>query len=162
MVRFILSTIALIATAIYAPLASAGPYSNDLAKCFVQSSSVDDKTLFVKWMFAELSLNPAVQSLSSITEEQRDVFTRQSVDYYQRLLFKDCRQQTIDALKYEGPTALVYGFQTIGTVAARELMSHPKTQAGMKAVTAAIDKGKMAELYRDAGLAAPETAQPAK
>ncbi|MEO6842372.1 MAG: hypothetical protein ABI192_16625 [Bradyrhizobium sp.] len=80
------------------------------------------------------------------------------------LLFKDCRQQTIDALKYEGPTALVYGFQTIGSVAARELMSHPKTQAGMKAVTAAIDKAKMAELYRDAGMAAPapETVQPAK
>ncbi|SDT14965.1 hypothetical protein [Bradyrhizobium canariense] len=112
----------------------------------------------------ELSLNPSVQPLSSITDEQRDALTRQSVEYYRRLLFTDCRQQTIDALKYEGPVAMTSGFQTIGAVAARELMSHPKTQAGMKALTAAIDKGKMAELYKDAGLPTPgfETVQPAK
>jgi hypothetical protein len=163
MVRLGLSAIALLATAVYAPEALAGPYANDIAKCFVQSSSIDDKTVFVKWMFAELSLNPSVQSLSSITDEQRDALTRKAVEYYQRLLFVDCRQPTVDALKYEGPGALVFGFSIIGQVAARELMNNPKTQAGMAAMSAAVDKEKLAELLKDAGLPAPAgTAQPTK
>ena len=161
--RFILSLIALVATAVYAERALAGPYANDLAKCFVQSSSSDDKTQFVDWMFAELSLNPSVAPFSSITDEQRAAFTRKSADYYQRLLFKDCRQQSIDALKYEGPTALVAGFRLIGEVAVRELMNNPKTRAGMAALSASVDKGKLVELLKEAGLPAPAgTVQPAK
>lgn len=163
MVRFILSLIALVATAVYAQRASAGPYADDLAKCFVQSSSVDDKTLFVEWMFAELSLNPSVAPLTSITDEQRAAFTRKSADYYQRLLFKDCRQQAIDGLKYEGPTAMVAGFRIIGEVAVRELMNNPKTRAGLATLNASLDKEKLVELFKAAGLAAPAgTAQPAK
>ena len=163
MVRFVFSLITLAATAVYSQGASAGPYSNDLAKCFVQSSSLDDKTVFVEWMFAELALNPSVAPLSSITEEQRDTFTQKSVDYYQRLLFKDCRQQSIDALKYEGSTALIFGFETIGQVAARELMNNPKTRAGMAALERNVDKKKLVELFQEAGVAPPAgTTQSAK
>ena len=163
MVRFALSLIALVATAVYAQHASAGPYADDLAKCFVQSSSTDDRTLFVEWMFAELSLNPSVAPLTSITDVQRAAFTQKSADYYQRLLFKDCRQQAIDGLKYEGSTAMVAGFRIIGQVAVRELMNNPKTHAGMAALTASLNKEKLVELYKEAGLAAPAgTAQQAQ
>src|SRR6201999_1820595 len=134
--------IILVGATFYVPYASAGPYANDLAKCFVQSSSTDDKTHFVDWMFAELSLNPSVAPLSSVTDEQRDAFTRKSADYYQRLLFKDCRQQSVDALKYEGTAALVTGFQIMGEVAVRELMNNAKTRAGMATLSASVDKNK--------------------
>jgi hypothetical protein len=162
-VRFFLSLIALVGAAVYAQPASAGPYADDLAKCFVQSSSIDDKTLFIEWMFAELSLNPAVAPLTSITDEQRAVFTRKSADYYQRLLYKDCRHQVIDGLKYEGPSAMAAGFRIIGQVAVREMMNNPNTRAGMAALTASLDKEKLVELYKEAGLAAPAAAAlPAK
>jgi hypothetical protein len=160
-VRFALSLIALVAATICAQRAWAGPYADDLAKCFVQSSSVDDKTLFVEWMFAELSLNPSVAPLTSLTDAQRVAFTQKSADYYQRLMFKDCRQQMIDGLKYEGPAAMTAGFRIIGQVAVREMMSNPKTQAGMAALTKSLNKEKLVELYKEAGLTAPNSiAQP--
>ena len=71
------------------------------------------------------------------------------LEYYQRLLFADCRKPTVDALKYEGAGALVFGFSIIGQVAARELMNNPKTQAGMAAMSAAVDKEKLADKIED-------------
>ena len=163
MVRPILSLIALLATVVYTQPASAGPYADDLAKCFIQSSSSDDKTIFVQWMFGEMTLHPSVQSMSSVTDEQRNSLTQKAADYYQRLIFKDCRQQTIDALKYEGFAAMAFGGQTLGAVATREMMSNPKTQAGLAALNASLDKQKMVELLKDAGLPVPATlTQPAK
>jgi len=36
--------------------AVAGPYSDDLAKCLVRSTTPEDKTLLVQWMFATMAL----------------------------------------------------------------------------------------------------------
>ena len=58
---------------------------------------------------------------------------------------------------------MVSGFRTIGQVAVREQMNNPKTRAGMATLTASLDKEKLVELYKEAGLAAPAgTALPAK
>src|SRR5262249_38877401 len=111
-------------------------------------------------MFAELSLNPAVAPLTAIADEQRATFTRKSADYYQRLLFKDCRQQVLDGLKYEGPPAMVAGFRMIGQVAVREMMNNPNTRAGMASLTASLDKEKLVALYKEAGVTAPAAAAP--
>lgn len=163
MVRPILGLIALIATVVCTQPASAGPYADDLAKCFVQSSTSHDKTVFVQWLFAEISLHPSLQSMSSVTDQQRNSITKEASDYYQRLMFKDCRQQTVAALKYEGVTALLLGFRALGGAAMREMMSNPKTRAGLAAFNTSLDKQKMAELLKDAGLPVPAAStQPTK
>lgn len=144
--------VVLISMASYAERASAGPYSDDLAKCWVQHSSTDDKILFTRWMFAELSLNPALQSMTSITDDQRDALSRAASNYYQRLMFTDCRQQLVDALKYEGPTAIIFASKTLGGVATREMMNNPKTMAGLASLNTNFDKQKMANLLKEAGL----------
>jgi hypothetical protein len=160
-VRALLGLVILLSQIIFAEQASAGPYSDDVAKCWVQHSSVDDKILFTKWMFAELVLNPALQSMASITDDQRATLTRDVSDYYQRLLFTDCRREMVDALKYEGSTAIIFASQTIGGVATREIMNNPKTTAGMATLGSNIDKQKMADLLKEAGLPQP-LVQPAK
>jgi hypothetical protein len=152
--RLKIIAIALAAASLHISQASAGPYSDDVVRCFMKSSSAEDKTLFMQWSFAELSLNPSVQALSAVTDEQRAAFTKQLVKYYERLLFTDCRQQAIDAVKFEGPTAVTPAFSMVGQVATRELLSDPKTRAGMKALIAGIDKQKLVEIY-GAGSAMP-------
>lgn len=161
-VRF-LGLIAVLGAMFYSQTASAGPYADDLAKCFVKSSTTNDKIIFSQWMFAELALHPSIRSMSSVTDEQRKGLTKSSSDYYQRLLFQDCRQQTIDALKYEGATAIIYGSQILGQVAMRDMMSNPETRAGLADLTKTLDKQKMADLLKDAGLPVPASlTQPAK
>ena len=51
---------------------SAGPYTNDLAKCLVVSTSEADKNNLVKWMFAAISSHPEVESMISISQTQRE------------------------------------------------------------------------------------------
>jgi hypothetical protein len=51
--------------------AHAGPYGDDLSKCLVKATSSDDQIVFTQWMFAAMSLHPAVSGLVSITDEQR-------------------------------------------------------------------------------------------
>lgn len=47
--------------------AHAGPYSDDLGKCLVASTTAADKGALVKWMFATAALHPAVKSVASVT-----------------------------------------------------------------------------------------------
>ena len=61
-----------------APLAAAaGPYGDDLARCLVRSTSPEDQTTLIQWMFAISSLNPAVKRLTSVTDAQRSDLNRQ-------------------------------------------------------------------------------------
>ena len=46
--------------------ASAGVFADELSRCLVKSSSTDDRVLLVQWMFAALSLHPAVQPMISV------------------------------------------------------------------------------------------------
>ena len=65
-------------TVLASALALAGPYSDEMAKCLVKSSSDADKNMLVKWMFAAAALHPAVQSIASVSDAERSSSTRRS------------------------------------------------------------------------------------
>jgi hypothetical protein len=98
--------------------ASAGLYSDDLARCLIAKSSDADRITLMQWMFSALTAHPAVRSMSNITGAQRDGFTRKAGELFQRLMFVDCHTETVAALKYEGNGALESGFQVLGQAAA--------------------------------------------
>ncbi len=123
--------------------AYAGPYSDDLAKCLVESTTTTDKNALVKWMFAMAALHPAVKSIASITEVERTQSSRDTAQLFERLLTESCRTQTRQAVKYEGATALQTGFQMLGQVAARELFADPSVARGLADLENHIDSQKM-------------------
>lgn len=123
--------------------AHAGPYSDDLAKCLVESTTTSDKNALVKWMFAMAALHPAVKSIASITEAERTQSSRDTAQLFERLLTESCRTQTRQAVKYEGATALQTGFQMLGQVAARELFADPGVARGLADLENHIDSQKM-------------------
>lgn len=146
---------AVLFVALTAPAASAGIYTDDLSRCLVSSSSDADKTTLVRWMFALITLNPAVQSLSSVTDAQRQAFDKQGAELMQRLVLTDCHSQTVAAVKYEGAGAFQASFQVLGQVAAGGLMSHPAVQAGMQGLTKYIDEDKWKAVAKEAGVSDP-------
>jgi hypothetical protein len=123
--------------------AHAGPYSDDLAKCLVESTTTADKNALVKWMFAMAALHPAVKSIALITEAERTQSSRSTAQLFERLLTESCRTQTRQAVKYEGAAALQTGFQMLGQVAARELFADPGVAQGLADLENHIDSQKM-------------------
>ena len=141
--------------------ASAGIYADDLSKCLVSQSGADGQTLLVKWIFAIMTLNPAVAPYSTVTDAQRADVNKQASALFMKLLTVDCRAQSVAALKYEGPRSLEPAFETLGEVAMRGLMSDPKVAAGMAGLGSDMDKSQIEALGREAGMPIPQNA-PAK
>ncbi|MFP5409719.1 MAG: hypothetical protein ACLGG6_01970 [Gammaproteobacteria bacterium] len=123
--------------------AFAGPYSDDLGKCLVASTTAADKGALVKWMFATAALHPAVKSIASVTPAERTGFNRGTARLFERLVTESCKAQTQQAVKYEGAVALQVAFQLLGQVAARELFADPAVAGGMAELERHFDKQKL-------------------
>lgn len=123
--------------------ATAGPYADEMAKCLVTSTSEADKNFLVKWMFAAAALHPAVKSISSVTDAQRNELNVKTAKLFERLLTESCKKQVQTAIKYEGQSTIESAFQVLGQVAARGLFSDPAVNGFIAQLGNHIDKQKM-------------------
>ncbi len=151
------AAIAALVSALFGPsLANAGPYTDDLSKCIVKFAAPDDQLMFIKWLFSAMALHPGVQDLAAVTDQQRDEFNRRAAGLFTRLMTADCRQQTIDAIKYEGSTAIETSFRLLGEVAMRGLMSNPRVAEGTnKLGTYFAEDQNLVSVLREAGVPDP-------
>ena len=129
--------------------AVAGPYTDELSKCLVDSTSVQDRIDLVKWMFSAASLHPAVQSISSVTAEQLDDANKVVADLVVNLLTESCKQETENALKYEGDVTIEASFRVLGQVAGRELFSSPEVAEAMTGLEKHLDEDKLKTLVTE-------------
>jgi hypothetical protein len=142
---------ALVATLLCASqLAAAGPFGDDMAKCMVGSTSPEDRTVFVKWIFSIITLHPDLTAMSTVTAKQRDEISRKAGAMLERLLLDSCRSQTQAAIQNEGPETIQYAFQVLGQVASRGLLTEPHVQAGAKDVAKYVDEEKFKALMANA------------
>ncbi len=132
--------------------ANAGVYSDDMSKCLVKSTSADDQVVFSQWLFSALALHPSVKGMSNITDEQRNTLNAKAGALFVRLMTKDCRTETLAALKYEGGSAIEQSFMVFGQAAARTLMTDPAVEKGTEGLTTSVDTAEMSELLKEAGL----------
>jgi hypothetical protein len=124
------------------PVANAGPYSDDLGKCLVQSTTTSDKGTLVKWVFAMASLHPEVKGTSSLTSEQRTELTRSAAALFTDLIVKRCKDKALEAVKYEGPGTLQTSFSVLGQAAMMELFSNPDVATGLAELGKYFDKAQ--------------------
>jgi len=145
-----------------AATALAGPYSDDLAKCLVKSSSEDDQIALMKWIFVALAQHPAVRPLSNISDSERVSDNAKAAALFERLLTKDCRAETVTALKYEGTSSIESSFSTLGQIAVGGLMKDPAVQKQLAQLSDAISSEKINAVLKDAGLSASPDAPTTK
>ncbi len=141
-VAFLLTLVVLAA----APRALAGPYTDELGKCLVESTTPAEKTALVRWIFAMMALHPDVQSVSAVTPQQRTAISKQTAQLFQRLLTEACATEVRQAIRYEGQATIQTSFQLLGQVAARELFMHPKVADGLTEFAKYVDQDKIKEL----------------
>jgi hypothetical protein len=143
--RVLLGTgIALTLTAHAAALA--GPYGDELAKCLVKSTTAEDKSMLVQWMFSTMALHPDVKWMAAVSSGQRDKVNESTAKIFETLLTKTCLSETKQAIQYEGGSTIESSFNVLGQVAARELFSHPLVAAGNAEFAKHLDTEAMKKL----------------
>jgi len=125
----------------------AGPYSDELAKCLVKSTSEDDRTKLVQWIFAAFSHHPDVKKLSNITDKQAANYNKVTAELFTTLMTDRCKKETKVAVKYEGNATIEQSFSVLGSVAARGLMSHPNVTKFTADLEKYIDTKKYEEIF---------------
>ena len=121
----------------------AGLYTDDLSRCLIERSSPEDKIILVKWMFTAMALHPAVNTLATVPDEQREVANKAVADLFVNLLTDRCNEQVLKAMKYEGNQALSAGFKVLGSVAGQELFANPAVTGGLAKLNKHIDMDKL-------------------
>lgn len=124
----------------------AGPYTDELSKCLVESTSPRDRTDLVRWMFTAAALHPAVKPISNVTDEEVDDANKVIADLVTNLLTESCRAETEKALQYEGASTLENSFMILGQVAGQELFASPEVAAGLSGLEKHLDEEKLGSL----------------
>lgn len=107
----------------------AGSYSNNLTRCLIMSTTSDDRLTLAKWFFMSLSKHP--QMGVSVSDSQIDEANKNAGILVSRLLIKDCRMETKEALQNEGRNALTPSFQALGQIAGEELVKNREVMSSM-------------------------------
>jgi hypothetical protein len=123
--------------------ASAGVYTDQLSKCLVDSTTTEDRTMLVKWLFTAASVHPAISSLSTVNAEDRDAANQVIADLFVELLTESCRDMAKTALKFEGAVTIQQSFQVLGQVAGMELFANPQVAAVMADLDKHFDPAKL-------------------
>lgn len=138
---FVLGTLVVLAAG-FSCQAMASP-KDQLAQCLVSHTNKSDRTMLIKWLFAQMALSPDVAPMVRVSPSLRDKLNRQAGDLFTRLLTADCPRQTTLAYDAEGEAAIEYGFQILGQVAGRGLMQDPHVKVGLSGFSKYIDKAKL-------------------
>ena len=136
---------------ITAGAAQASPQSDALSKCLVDKTSAGDRTLLVQWVYADMSLSPAVRAMSNVTEAQRDALARDAAHLLERLVTGDCRGETVAALKQGGLGVIKTSFGALAERAMGELATDPPVAMAFAHAVQFMDMKKVALLMVEAG-----------
>jgi hypothetical protein len=126
--------------------AMAGVYTDDLSRCLVESSTKEDRTALVQWIFAAISQNPSISALGKATDADIEKANAAVGSLFMRLLTETCVDKAKKAIKYEGAVAIQGAFEVLGKVASSDLFSDPKVQAVMAGLIKHVDSKKLEAL----------------
>jgi hypothetical protein len=126
----------------------AGPYTDTLSKCLVESTSMRDRNNLVVWMFASASQHPAVEDIVTVTDEQLDEANRKMAELLMNLLTVACHDETAAAFQYEGQSTIEASFTVLGSVAGREMFSSPSVGEAMSGMNKYLDEGKLKSVFK--------------
>lgn len=129
-------------------ISHAGLYTDDLARCLVESTSPQDRSDLVRWIFSAAAAHPVVKPIASVGPREMDAANRAAGSLLMRLLTVSCRTPAQKALKYEGNSALEASFKVLGEVAGQELFSSPEVTQAMDGFANYLDADKLKALVK--------------
>ncbi|WP_237057585.1 hypothetical protein [Microbulbifer sediminum] len=135
---------ALLLLAILSSQAFAGPFTDEMSKCLVRETSDSDKTLFIQWLYAAMSSHPDVKNLANISPAQASQMNEDAAGLVMDLLADRCKDETAQAIKYEGKNAFETSFAVLGQVAMQGLMANQDVQGYLSGLEKHFDGERLA------------------
>jgi hypothetical protein len=131
---------------LFSHTALAGPYTDDLSRCLVASTTQDDRVALARWIFIAFAAHPTVAPISAVKPADIDSANAEIGTLFMKLLTDSCRDKAKTAIRYEGAAAIQLSFQALGQVAGTELASNSAVKARMSGISKFIDSDKIKEL----------------
>ena len=124
-------------------LALSASASEDLKKCFAQSSSGKDNVTLMKWVVKAMVAHPALTEIPAMKPADKTNIDRDFAAYVEKILITDCKKQTIDTLQTEGLPALQGALDAQSQQLIKELLSNPEVNKEIGAFASHIDQNKL-------------------
>jgi hypothetical protein len=135
--------ILVIASVLFTASCWAGPHSDDLKKCLVESTSKRDNIVLVRWLSKALLAHPEVKDLAVISNAKAVQIDKDFARYVERLLGESCSAQFASVMRYEDQDAIRKSFEFLGQVAMKELMDNAQVQEAVTGVLKQLDMEKL-------------------
>lgn len=126
--------------------AFAGVFTDDMSRCLVEKTTLEDKTALVQWIFVAMSRHPSVVSLTKVTEDDIKLSNQRAGALFMKLLTESCVDVTKKAIKAEGPIAIQVSFQVLGQAAVGELFTSTEVSKVMAGLDQYLDSKKLEAL----------------
>jgi hypothetical protein len=136
-------TAVIVSSALTSSTALAGDATDALSACLADNTTGRDRKDMARWVFVGMASHPEIQSLSNVTQAERDGLDRILASTVTRLMTESCVKETRSAMEKDGSTALQTAFAVIGRLAMQELMSNPKVSASFSQYAKYIDQKKL-------------------
>lgn len=133
----------------FSQAAVAGPFANKLATCLVKQTSEADKEILMQWIFAAMAHHPEVKQLSSVNPATAEKLNKTTANLFTDLVAVRCKEQTKDAINYEGDVALRVAFETLGRVAMQGIISNPAVNGYMGGLQKHFDLNKLKDVFEE-------------
>lgn len=123
--------------------AIAGPATDALGTCLSDNTTGKERKDLARWVFVGMSAHPDMQSLSKVTEANRDELDRMMATIVTRLMTENCRSQSKLAMEKDGAASFQAAFGAIGKLAMQELMSNPEVNSSFSKYSKYLDMNKI-------------------
>src|SRR5688572_22828352 len=119
--------------------AIAGPASDSLGTCMIESLGSKDKKQLGQWIFFAMATHPDTKEYSKVPAEAQKIANEYVGKLVTKLLSENCAEQVKTAAKEEGPEAIKTAFELVGKIAIQELMTNKEVSASISDYAKFVD-----------------------
>ena len=112
--------------------------SENLIKCFSDSTTGKDRKNLAKWLFTLMALHPEVSTISTISMKDREEVEK-TVGLLFNRLFTECKGEVKASFEAGDTSSAKAGFEYLGRLAMQELMADGNVNNGYSGVNKYID-----------------------
>ena len=107
---------------------NAETYTNDLAKCMIEETTLAEKIVLVKWAVRLFGEHPSID-IVNLDQSSKINLDKKLGNLVSDLLLDRCKPLAKKALDYEGERSLITAFGIVSRASSNKIMSHPDVQA---------------------------------
>jgi hypothetical protein len=119
-----------------------------LSSCPVLKTSGEDRLALARWAVGSLASARAVGSIAKVDTAAKDAADREVARLFTRLLTVDCFEPAHAMFKSGDRDGLGVAFNSLGTIAFKEVMNDPEANAALGAFTHYINADVMKKLQQ--------------